>query len=203
MSLGERIKKVRRELDLTQQKFAAQIGTTQNALTGYETGRRKPSSAVINNLCKTFNINENWLRTGEGEMFIPSPNGVLDELAQKYGLSDRGKMIVARFLDLKPDIQEAVADYIENLAAAFFETTSAISGQERTEADAPEQARPELDIAAELAELKRQNQELAAEIAAMKEEERDEQLKADFGAALSALQSGLAGNSDPPQKAKK
>lgn len=70
LTLGERIKKVRKELDLTQQAFAAEIGSTQNALTGYETGRRNPSAAALNNICKTFNISETWLRTGDGEMFI-------------------------------------------------------------------------------------------------------------------------------------
>ena len=62
------------------------------------------------------------MRTGEGEMFVPSPNGVLDELVQKYGLSTRGKVIVEKFLDLKPDIREAVAAYIEEVAAAFSDT---------------------------------------------------------------------------------
>lgn len=68
--MNERIKKVRKELNLTQQEFATRIGSTQNVLANYETGRRNPSSSVINNICKTFNINENWLRNGEGDMFI-------------------------------------------------------------------------------------------------------------------------------------
>lgn len=70
METKDRIKKIRRELDLTQSEFAAQIGATQNTLTGYETGRRNPSASVINNICKTFNVNEEWLRNGDGEMFI-------------------------------------------------------------------------------------------------------------------------------------
>ena len=64
-----RIKKLRKALDLTQQEFASRIGSTQNALTGYETGRRNPSSSVINNICKEFHVNETWLRTGAGGMF--------------------------------------------------------------------------------------------------------------------------------------
>lgn len=68
--MNERIKKIRKALDLTQQQFANKIGTTANVLTNYETGRRNPSSSVINNICKTFNVNETWLRTGEGEMFL-------------------------------------------------------------------------------------------------------------------------------------
>lgn len=70
MTLGERIKKVRKALDLTQQEFASRIGSTANVLTNYETGRRNPSASAFNNICKTFNINETWLRTGEGEMFL-------------------------------------------------------------------------------------------------------------------------------------
>lgn len=79
MTLGERIKKARKALDLTQQKFAEQIGTTQNNIASYEIGRREPSAAAINNICKTFNISETWLRTGNGEMFVQRSED--DELA--------------------------------------------------------------------------------------------------------------------------
>lgn len=51
-------------------EFANRIGTTANVLTNYETGRRNPSSSVINNICKEFHVSEEWLRTGNGEMFI-------------------------------------------------------------------------------------------------------------------------------------
>ncbi|MCC3386685.1 XRE family transcriptional regulator [Enterocloster citroniae] len=68
--MKDRIKKIRKELDLTQQCFAEKIGTTANVLTNYETGRRNPSASVINNICKTFDVNEDWFRTGKGEMFV-------------------------------------------------------------------------------------------------------------------------------------
>lgn len=79
MTLGERIKKVRRSLDLTQQKFAEKIGTTQNTIANYEIGHRNPSASAFNNICKTFNVSEDWLRTGEGEMFVQRAEK--DELA--------------------------------------------------------------------------------------------------------------------------
>ena len=77
--MNERIKKVRKALDLTQRDFGTRIGTTQNAIANYETGHRNPSSAVIDNICKTFNVNETWLRTGKGEMFAQRPEA--DEIA--------------------------------------------------------------------------------------------------------------------------
>ena len=72
MTLGERIKKVRKSLDLTQQKFADQIGTTQNNIASYEIGRREPSAAAVNNICKTFNVSKTWLRTGKVVMMSPA-----------------------------------------------------------------------------------------------------------------------------------
>lgn len=69
MSIGERIKKLRKHLDLTQQKFGERIGIKGNTVAQYELGRNEPIDAVLSLLCKEFNVNENWLRTGEGEMF--------------------------------------------------------------------------------------------------------------------------------------
>ena len=67
--MGERIKELRKALGHTQQEFANRIGSVQNTVTGYETGRRAPSNQVIALICKEFNVSEDWLRYGEGEMF--------------------------------------------------------------------------------------------------------------------------------------
>lgn len=68
--MNERLKKLRKTLDLTQQEFADRIGIKRNSLANYETGRNTPIDAIIVSICREFNVNENWLRTGEGEMFI-------------------------------------------------------------------------------------------------------------------------------------
>ena len=65
-----RIKKLREELKLTQQAFAERLNVKRDNIAGYESGRREPSAAALNNICKTFGVNEAWLRTGEGEMFV-------------------------------------------------------------------------------------------------------------------------------------
>ena len=69
--MNERIKELRNHLTLTQQKFADAIGLKRNSVAQIELGDRSPSNSVINNICKTFNVNEKWLRTGDGEMFLP------------------------------------------------------------------------------------------------------------------------------------
>ena len=68
--MKDRIKKLRKELNLTQNQFGEKIGVKGNTITNYETGLRTPTDTVINNICKTFNVNEHWLRDGTGEMFL-------------------------------------------------------------------------------------------------------------------------------------
>ena len=69
--MKDRIKKIRKELDLTQQEFADKIGIKRNSVAKYETGENVPSAASISLICREFDVNEEWLRTGIGEMFIP------------------------------------------------------------------------------------------------------------------------------------
>lgn len=69
MNVGERIKMLRKHLDLTQQKFGERLGIKGNTVAQYELGRNEPIDAVLSLMCKEFNVNEEWLRTGEGEMF--------------------------------------------------------------------------------------------------------------------------------------
>ena len=68
--MKDRIKTLRKTLALTQTAFGARIGLKGNTITGYENGIRKPSEAVICSICREFNVNEGWLRTGKGDMFV-------------------------------------------------------------------------------------------------------------------------------------
>lgn len=68
--MNERIKALRKELNLTQQEFANRINVKRNTVATYEMGRNQPIDAVISLICKTFNVSEEWLRDGSGEMFI-------------------------------------------------------------------------------------------------------------------------------------
>lgn len=81
--MNERLKKLRKELDMTQQEFADRIGVKRNSLANYETGRNTPIDAIIISICREFHVNENWLRTGEGEMFIEMSRD--DEIANFVG----------------------------------------------------------------------------------------------------------------------
>lgn len=117
--MNSRIKKLRKALDLTQQEFANRIGSVQNTITGYETGRRIPSNQVISLICKTFNVSETWLRTGEGEMFSPKASAAMEALARERGLTHSDFVLIEKFLNLKPESRVAIAEYMLEVAAAL------------------------------------------------------------------------------------
>lgn len=68
--MKERIKQLRKdELNYSQQKFAEKINLKQNTIAQYEAGTAQPTDRVIADICREFNTNEDWLRTGEGSIF--------------------------------------------------------------------------------------------------------------------------------------
>lgn len=80
--MKDRIKKIRKELDLTQQKFADIIGVKRNTVGQWECGINAITDQVITSICREFNVSENWLRTGQGDMFIPrSRNQIITDFA--------------------------------------------------------------------------------------------------------------------------
>ena len=68
--MDQRLKQLRKALGLTQQEFADRLGITRGAIANYELGRNSPIDAAVILICKTFDVSEEWLRTGNGEMFV-------------------------------------------------------------------------------------------------------------------------------------
>ena len=125
--LKERIKKIRKELDLTQQKFSDKIGVKRNTIAMYEMGRTVPSEQTIKSICREFNVNEEWLRTGNGKMFMASPSAILDMLKVEYGLSDGDYVLIEKFINLKTEKRTAALDFILQVAEAIHSSGIDIS----------------------------------------------------------------------------
>lgn len=114
--MNTRIKKLRKALELTQQSFADRLGLKQNSIALIESGR-KTSDQTIRNICREFHVNEEWLRTGAGEMFQPAPRDALDELIEQYRLPREYRSLTEKYLELTPAQQEAVILYMRKVAA--------------------------------------------------------------------------------------
>jgi transcriptional regulator with XRE-family HTH domain len=136
--MKDRLKKLRQALGLTQTEFADRIGSVQNTITGYESGRRNPSNPVISSICKEFHANEEWLRTGEGEMFLPAPSGELDALATKYNLSHRDYLFIEKLLK-NPDAREAIESFCLEYAKALIDSSEDSETSEYDIPDTPEE----------------------------------------------------------------
>ncbi|GHU86440.1 hypothetical protein FACS189473_5670 [Spirochaetia bacterium] len=84
----DRIRAIRGELGINQDEFARRIGVTQAALSRIEVGKSKLTEQNVKLICVTFNVNEQWLRTGEGEMFgsiSPYEKDLLESYRQLTG----------------------------------------------------------------------------------------------------------------------
>ena len=117
--MKERIKALRKALDLTQQEFADKIGMKRNTVANYETGRNEPSASVISLICREFSINENWLRTGEGDMKIEIPEEDLYSRAAASLLKEDdvvGIEGLKLYYSLPAESKKAVRDYVLKLA---------------------------------------------------------------------------------------
>lgn len=68
--MNERVKELRKALGLTLDKFGDRIGVGKSAISKIERGENGVSDQMLKSICREFNVNENWLRTGEGEMFV-------------------------------------------------------------------------------------------------------------------------------------
>ena len=109
--IGERIKELRKALSLTQTAFGERIGLKQNSVALIEAGRAT-SDQTIFAICREFRVSEEWLRTGAGEMFVPTPASIVDELAEEYHLCPEAQAMVEKFITLDPAAQLAVFDYM-------------------------------------------------------------------------------------------
>ena len=73
--MKNRIKQIRKHFNLNQEDFGKRIGPKQSTVTAYECGNRVPMDVTITSICREFGVNEEWLRTGNGEMFLPKSRG--------------------------------------------------------------------------------------------------------------------------------
>ena len=113
--MKDRIKKIRKELNLTQQKFADRIGVRQNTVAQYEMGRNVPIDSVISLICREFNVNENWLRTGQGEMFLKQTRD--EQIASFIGSLqfDESDSFKKRFVSMLAALDESDWEVLEKM----------------------------------------------------------------------------------------
>lgn len=113
--MNTRIKKIREGAGLTQEEFGKKIGSARNTIANYETGNRKPSNAVINSICREFGIVEEWLRTGNGEMYQYTNIDDYSEISTLIGEKDpKAKKAIIDYWKLSDSDKELFWKFVDN-----------------------------------------------------------------------------------------
>ncbi|MEK4425135.1 helix-turn-helix domain-containing protein [Solibacillus sp. FSL K6-1523] len=122
----ERLKEIREYHKLNQSDFAKSLGMGQSTLAMLEVGKRELLDRHIKTVCSIYNVNETWLRTGIGEMFIQPDTFSLDEYAKKSNLSDLEIAIMKGYMDLDRNVRETLLNHVEVLFKSRAETAVTI-----------------------------------------------------------------------------
>lgn len=118
--MKNRIKQIRKEKNLTQVEFGERIGVKGNTVTNYETGLRNPTDAVILSICREFNVNEDWLRNGIGDMY-KEKDGSFSELLVELEDSDDDfiKSLITVYMGLDEDSKSALRKIAKEMAEKY------------------------------------------------------------------------------------
>lgn len=111
--MKERIKELRTHLGLTQQKFADKLGLKRQTIAAYEIGNIEPSDSTLLLICKEFNISEDWLRTGQGEMIEDTDLTYGAICAQISVTDEKAKKAIIDYWNLTPQDKELVWKFME------------------------------------------------------------------------------------------
>lgn len=118
--MGERIKELRKALGLTQQEFADRLGVVRSNIATYEVGKSNLGGSVISLICREFDVSEEWLRTGQGEMFVElTPDEEFDKLCLEIQLSDDEliKKIMRAYWRLDKEERQVVQKMINDISS--------------------------------------------------------------------------------------
>lgn len=123
----ERIKILRKTLKLTQQAFAESLGVSRDTIANVEGGRIEIKDIFILSICREFNVNETWLRTGEGEMFIELSRD--EQIAEFVGrtLSTESESFKKRFIAMLAKLDESDWETLEKIALELAQKKDRLS----------------------------------------------------------------------------
>lgn len=109
--MNERVKQLRQTLRLSGEKFGSRIGLSRFAISNIENGKNNLTDQTILSICRVYNVNEDWLRTGQGEMFVSTTQISLDELISSRTVDDLEIDILKAYFSLPKDLRKQAIDH--------------------------------------------------------------------------------------------
>lgn len=115
MTQGERVKTIRKSLDLTLEKFGEKLGVGKTAISKIEKNERNLTDQMTKSICREYHVNYDYLVYGDGEMFDDLPQTIIDELCMQYGLNDFDKSLVKTYITLPESDRIRIKDMMKLL----------------------------------------------------------------------------------------
>lgn len=104
MSQGERIREIRKSLNMTMEQFGNKIGVTKSTISNIENGNRNTTEHMAKSICREFSVDYIWLTTGKGEMFVDTDDDFLERIDRiMLGEDDTRKNLFKALLDASDD----------------------------------------------------------------------------------------------------
>ena len=133
MDIGKRLKLLRKNtLNLTQSKFGEQIGFKATAIGQMESGDRNVTDRTILLICKEFNVNEEWLRNGTGDMFIEPDTFSLDQYLKSKNATDFEIELVKSFFEIPDDSRKEFLNRLKKYVISNFNENDLVATKEET-----------------------------------------------------------------------
>lgn len=116
-SINDRMAVLRKALGLSQEEFGRNIAIVKSGISNMEKSVRNINERTIKLICQQYNVNEAWLRTGEGEMFNEFSND-LEEIFMTHAplLDEMDRKIIIEYLKLTPEHKSILKDFIRRIA---------------------------------------------------------------------------------------
>ena len=122
LGISERLKEIRAAKNMNQIDFAKLLGIGQSTLAMMEVNKRKISERHVKTICSICNVNETWLRTGKGNMFIKNDDSLFNSFAEKYNLTRTEQGIAKYCLQLTTKQRAELMDHVVNIAEIIKST---------------------------------------------------------------------------------
>lgn len=113
--MDRRIKEIRKANgNISQELFGKRLGLTGATISRFESGDRQPTEAIILSMCREYNVNENWLRTGEGDMNLEQSADDAERMGRLvFGMSENKKQLIRILSEMPDELLDEMISYLK------------------------------------------------------------------------------------------
>lgn len=128
--MKDRLKELRKQLGLTMEEFGSKLGVRKTTISSLENGVNNFTEQMILSICNVYNVNEQWLRNGTGDMFVEDTDSLVEKIISDYPLDKLSQTILKTYIELDPKKREIFNFVMKQIADSIMASSKeqAING---------------------------------------------------------------------------